>query len=651
MSEQQDILLINRDSDFSEAMAGFIRKAGISVHIAMDMRGALEALCEKPIGLIMCDNVLQDISGYDFLRFIKSDPLRELIPFVFLVPINDQGHASKAFELGASDFLVYPLEVEDLTKRIEEIMASGRGGQAESARKEGGGFRALKPMGAVSPDTEVEKRESQEAVSAAEPPQGNVSAGGATPPTKDVNVSNDAPTMPHVRVDVSRDGLFWVPGQIKDFTEEGVLVVTALLGKPGVGLSVRFPLENDQLTITGNIKRVVFGSFEKPVGIDVTFERNDEWSQALHYLQAVMSIKAEKGADGAETGSGHQETVVNAAGFTGTVFLPHESEGLHKTLLLSTDQHPETKSLDLRFYHSLIGKQLDNYRAVSFIGAGTMGGVFKGWDAALERVVALKVISYDLSSQEGFRDMFIKEARLISRLDHSNIAHIYTIGNTNDILYFAMEFIDGETMADLIEKHGNLYTLRGLDYLIIVCETLDFVWHKSIIHRDIKPENILINSEGTLKIVDFGVAKKLDVNASGDSQEGIVGSPLYVSPDSITRNTVDYRSDIYSLGATFYHAFTGVPPFEGEDTKKVLLKHMHGRLASLPEQNPKISMSLSKIIERMMAKDPDDRYQDYQGIINDLKEFRSRVIQAKRQRSGRVSPAGTKKTNSMNGEQ
>ena len=139
-----------------------------------------------------------------------------------------------------------------------------------------------------------------------------------------------------------------------------------------------------------------------------------------------------------------------------------------------------------------------------------MGGVFKGWDSALEREVALKVISYELSEQEAFRDMFVKEARLISKLDHPNIAHIYAIGNPDEILYFAMEFIDGDTLADLITKHNNLYTLRGLDYLITVCETLDFVRQKSIIHRDIKPDNILINDKGVLKIVDFGVAKKID---------------------------------------------------------------------------------------------------------------------------------------------
>ncbi|HNR13631.1 MAG TPA: response regulator, partial [Thermodesulfobacteriota bacterium] len=133
MTSRSDILFINRDSDFLEAMAGFLRKAGFVVHTAMDMRNALAKMSENPVGLIICDNVLQDISGYDFLRFIKNDPLRESIPFIFFVPINDQGRAAKAFELGAADFLVYPMDVDDLANRVQEIIVPGEDDPASAA--------------------------------------------------------------------------------------------------------------------------------------------------------------------------------------------------------------------------------------------------------------------------------------------------------------------------------------------------------------------------------------------------------------------------------------------------------------------------------------------------------------------------------------
>ncbi|HQO78642.1 MAG TPA: response regulator, partial [Thermodesulfobacteriota bacterium] len=469
MTSRSDILFINRDSDFLEAMAGFLRKAGFVVHTAMDMRNALAKMSENPVGLIICDNVLQDISGYDFLRFIKNDPLRESIPFIFFVPINDQGRAAKAFELGAADFLVYPMDVDDLANRVQEIIVPGEDDPASAA-----------------PDVE---HQSSAAIPSAEQrdfPSVNHSAPGSILPSPVVPMQ----LFPSVRIDLSRDGLLWMPGNVKNLFTNGILVVTALLGKPGVRLHVKFPLPEGRLTIRGQIKQVVFDNFDKPAGIGITFEKSPQWTQVLEHLQSLM--EKEEGRVAADIPHTQLRLCSKemSVEMTGTLLLPGGPEELSTTLVLHTTDDG-VKSYHERFYHSLVGKQLDSYRALSFIGAGTMGGVFKGWDAALERIVALKVISYELSAREEFRKLFIKEARLISQLDYPNIAHIYAIGNTNDILYFAMEFINGETLGDLIKKHGNLYTLRGLDYLITVCTTLDFVSGQNIIHRDIKPENII----------------------------------------------------------------------------------------------------------------------------------------------------------------
>ena len=280
-------------------------------------------------------------------------------------------------------------------------------------------------------------------------------------------------------------------------------------------------------------------------------------------------------------------------------------------------------SLEERFYNSLIGKQLSNYKVVSLIGFGAMGGVFEGWDIALERNVALKVISYELSAQEKFREMFIKEARFISQLDNQNIASIYHIGNENQILYFAMEFIEGSSMAELINEEVKLNTIKGLDYFITICEALDFMSQKNIIHRDLKPANIMITKQGVVKLVDFGVAATVDVEEK--IKEGIVGSPYYISPDSINGLPLDQRSDIYSLGASFYHVFTGFTPFDGDTAEEVLVKHLNQELIPLKKKNPKVSGSLGKIIEKMMAKKPEDRYQDYIGIIKDLKSLQAKA--------------------------
>ena len=604
MSEKNEILLINRDKGFLEAMAELLGRAGFKVHTALEMHEALLALTFHPVGLILCDNVLQDVTGYDFLRFLKNDPLRDSVPFVFFVPINDQGRAFKAFELGADDFLVYPMEVEDFVSRIKEIMALHYPAAKETPAAESG--KATLP-----------------------PPS------DTTPPPHERRQAKRKQPLPNLKVSLSRDEILWMPGKIKNFSRDGMLVLTSLLGKPGVSLMVKFSLPQGVVTIKGHIKHVAFDDFRQPVGIGITFAEDSAWHEINDYFTSLIN-SATSGTSKKEFRE--QQTPPPSpppgTGAGKTVFLPYEGSEEGEDLLLS-DSAPRTEeeTYESRFYHSLVGKQLGGYKAVCFIGSGSMGGVFKGWDSALEREVALKVISYELSSQETFREMFIKEARLISKLDHPNIAHIYSIGDTDGILFFAMELIAGETLADLIIKHGNLNTLKGLDYLLTVCQTLDFVRQKNIIHRDIKPENIVINDKGVLKIVDFGVAKKIDVNASGDVPEGIVGSPLYISPESISGHVIDHRGDIYSLGATFYHVFTGYPPFEGNDTKAILLQHLNSKSVPLKERNPKVSVFLSRIIEKMMAKDHQERYQNYKTIVQDLQSFRSMVIQAKNKRN------------------
>jgi CheY-like chemotaxis protein/predicted Ser/Thr protein kinase len=581
MNDRTDILLINRDKEFLENIGGQLRQAGYAVHAAMDLREALTAITSHSIGLIVCDQALQDVNGYDFLYYLKSDPLRDSIPFVFFVPLNDQGRAFKAFERGAMDFWVYPLEAEDLIRRVREIAPLRQSDPSVSPA----------PPASEIGSTRVSGSEDQAAM--------------------DRRGTDRVRIAPFIHVEVSRDGIVWLPAQVMNFSKEGIFLRTALLGKHGLSLKVKFFLPTGVSILPGEIRHIVFNDFHQPAGIGIKMEAGRDWGQVHQSLVSLMSSE------------------VSGEGGTGVV-VPAKQVAAAKTVMISNQEEGHAQangeeSYDIRFYHSLIGKQLDNYKAVSFLGAGTMGGVFKGWDIALEREVALKVISYKLAAQETFRDMFIKEARTISKLDHPNIAHIYYIGDTDNILYFVMEFIKGQTLKTLIDRRINLNTLRGLEYLITTCQALDFVSNKNIIHRDIKPENIMINGKGSLKIVDFGVAKTIDADKPA-KQEGIVGSPLYMSPDCIAGRALDHRSDIYSLGASFYHAFTGFPPFEGKDADEVLLKHLNDHCIPLNEKNPKVSKSLGTIIEKMMAKEPADRYQNYGGIIEDLKALRARAL-------------------------
>ena len=580
MHNPGDILLINRDEGFLETTVRYLEDAGFLTYSAMNMREALSILSSKPIGLIICDNVVQDISGFEFLRFLKNDPLRDAIPFVLFVPVHDQGRAAKAFQVGVADFMVYPMEMDVFVERITEIMGANEYDEIRNALPQ-----------------PIEKKSNS---------------------SLDKRRHTRKKPVPTLNIKLSRDGILWISGIIKNYSKEGILISTSMLGKKGLSITITMPLANGNITAEGEIVRVYFDDYNHPLGMGLCFTVESDWKIIFDYLESILEVK-----EGKKVNSPEQVRLANHNNDK-TVTLSNNTDAEINDALIANPDDEEPDSYNERFYNSLTGKQLDNYTIISLIGSGSMGGVFKAVDSTLEREVALKVISYDLSSKENFRKMFIKEARIISKLNHPNIAQIYSIGNQNYILYFAMEFISGMTVKELIKKDINLNTIKGVNYLIDICSTLEFVKQKNIIHRDIKPENILITNRGILKIVDFGVAIKTD--ADGEKQTNMVGSPYYISPDAILGRVIDHRSDIYSLGATYYHALSSAPPFEGKDTEEVLLKHLNEKPLPLHKKNPRVSNLLGSIIDKMLIKNPDERYQDYQEIIKDLQNFRVKVL-------------------------
>ena len=585
MNDKKNILFINRDENFLKEISAPLSGRGYAVATAMDMREVLSALSSSEVALILCDNKLRDVNGYDLLRFLKNDPLREKIPFVFCVPLHDQGSAKKAFEDGASDFIVYPMEPEEIISRVNEICnPGGNGGKENTQQPEPEMDYSATQMVKSIPDQDQEKREDKRAA-----------------------------LLRILKVEISRNGILWIPGRIKNISVKGMFLKTSMLGKAGAELYVRVSLSSGTAVVKGNIKHITFKNLKvsEDAGIGVEIEKSAEWQEYLRYIKSHLQ-------------NGSPQVVPPKP-----VTAAKPAKNIEHTIMVTRydDEVDKNKnkgtSFEERFYNSLIGKQLSNYKVVSLIGSGAMGGVFEGWDIALERAVALKVISFELSAQEKFREMFIKEARFISQLDNPNIASIYHIGNENQILYFAMEYIEGSAMSDLIRDEVKLNTIKGLDYFVTICEALEFMSQKNIIHRDIKPANIMINKQGVVKLVDFGVAATVDVEEK--IKEGIVGSPYYISPDAINSLPLDHRSDIYSLGACFYHAFTGFTPFDGDNADEVLIKHLNAELIPLKKRNPKVSNALGKIVEKMMAKKPEDRYQNYNEIIKELKSLKAKA--------------------------
>ena len=417
-----------------------------------------------------------------------------------------------------------------------------------------------------------------------------------------------------VNIEISRDGVLWMPGQITNINEQGLQIETALLGKLGMLLYIRVLLPGGKhVIVNSHIKHISMSKHPSSAEIGVEIDESIEWIEIYNYIAKLMGIVKKPSATDkipAERDSGASKIIRVA----------DQKKQSADPLSHDINDPGSDRALERKFYRSLIGKQLGNYKAVSFIGAGSMAGVFKGWDVVLERNVALKVISYKLSTIAPFRDMFIKEGRLVSRLNHPNIAQIYHIDQMDDVFYFVMELISGGTLADMIKDRNKLNIAKSLEHFITICRTLDFVSKQNVVHRDIKPANIMIDDRGILKIVDFGIAVVNDETNKNIKPNKGFGSPLYASPECILGRPLDCCSDIYSLGATFYHVFAGEPPFDGDSAEIITNKHLNEYSVPVKKRNPMVSIDLSDIIEKMMAKKPQERYQNYRALLNDLTE-------------------------------
>ena len=263
------------------------------------------------------------------------------------------------------------------------------------------------------------------------------------------------------------------------------------------------------------------------------------------------------------------------------------------------------------------GCELGSYHIVEPLGRGGMGVVYKGKDHSLDRFVAVKVLSRDLSRNRQFIERFDREAKACGKLSHPNITTIYHYKKGD--FYFAMEYVDGENLADRLTREGPLPLDVVLDVARQTAEGLRAAAAVKIIHRDIKPSNLLLNSQGQLKITDFGLAKAkasmghtLDLTSTGV----VMGTPLYMSPEQARGGTVDHRSDIYSLGATLFFLLYGCPPFEADSPIAIILKHINDPVV-FPDRR-ELPDAVKALLTRMLAKEVERRPADYDALLADL---------------------------------
>ena len=278
----------------------------------------------------------------------------------------------------------------------------------------------------------------------------------------------------------------------------------------------------------------------------------------------------------------------------------------------------------------MIGQTISHYRILRKLGEGGMGVVYLAEDTLLGRLVAIKTLTEGGLSRQHFRRRFLREARAVSALSHANIATIYEYGETpQGDPYIVMEFVRGETLADLISKH-NLTIERAVEIIIAVARALGEAHRHGIIHRDIKPSNIALTESGEVKVLDFGLAKQLETDPDTDfgsdgiavtqTREGVMlGTPMYLSPEQAMGVSVDARSDLFSLGSVFYECVTGQPPFGGSSPIEICAKVIRDDPAPPSSLNPRVMPDLDRISLKSLAKKPDERYQSAELCIQDLR--------------------------------
>ena len=270
-------------------------------------------------------------------------------------------------------------------------------------------------------------------------------------------------------------------------------------------------------------------------------------------------------------------------------------------------------------------QMLGEFRLLRRIGGGGMAEVWLAEQTSLRRQVAIKVMRPDIQADETCRRRFEQEALATAGLNHPNIVQVYAVGESNGVRFIAQEYVAGMNMRDYILKKGPPEAHIALHLLKQVAAALQAAAEKGIVHRDIKPENILLTRKGVAKVVDFGLAQ---LTQGGDlrlTQAGMtMGTPLYMSPEQVQGSKVDHRSDLYSLGATFYHLLAGRPPFRAETALAIAYHQVHTPPPSLSDSRPDLSPSVCRLIQRMLAKKPDERFPSAEALLQELRDLEKR---------------------------
>ncbi len=266
-------------------------------------------------------------------------------------------------------------------------------------------------------------------------------------------------------------------------------------------------------------------------------------------------------------------------------------------------------------------ESLGHYEIVAELGRGGMGVVYKGYEPALTRYVAIKELSPALAHDHNLVERFLREARSMAALNDPHIIQVYFIGQENNQPFFAMEFVEGESLSHLIKREGRLPIADVLKILLQTARGLQTAHERGVVHRDIKPANLMLDLRGRIKIADFGIAlarQEFDAKLTGTGE--FVGTPGYLSPEICLGKSVDARSDLFALGIVMFESLTGRLPFSDESPLKLMLDVVQAEIPDIREINKEVDADTAAVLTKLVAKDPADRYQSAVDLIADLEK-------------------------------
>ncbi|NUU21026.1 MAG: serine/threonine protein kinase, partial [Streptomycetaceae bacterium] len=275
----------------------------------------------------------------------------------------------------------------------------------------------------------------------------------------------------------------------------------------------------------------------------------------------------------------------------------------------------------------LVGRLLDGrYRVRSRIAAGGMATVYRALDTRLDRTVAVKVMHPAMAADASFTDRFIREAKAAARLSHPNVVGVFDQGHDGDVVFLAMEYVEGRTLRELLQDLGTLTPREAFGVLEPTLAALGAAHRAGFVHRDVKPENVLISDDGGIKVADFGLARATATAASAATGKVLVGTVAYLSPEQIERGAASPTSDVYAAGILLYEMLTGRQPYLGRSAVEIIYKHVHEDVPPPSRAVPGLSRALDVLVSEATARDPRQRPADAEQLLSLVRHTRQREM-------------------------